>query len=417
MNSKERILTTLNHEEPDRVPIHTSLIDSASVLQGYGVDTESGTGLAQGRSVETLKKISKYPLWRKLAKTTINSRSTAEKTTKASVDLYKKIGIDLMVMPVCLFPIGKSAGFGVTKFGVNTPYYSNYSDEYGRIFHLYHNEDSELALVNYIGGMFDSETGDLDEVMAKYDKWAPLDASIKSRFYMYEEATEHSEQVDGAYVIPGLGAFLEVVWQTFGFETYVKLLFEHPDFIERVTQERADFTREILEIMVEKYNIEAAWVWDDQAYKTGPFLRPQQYKKLVYPRMKGLVSFCHKNGVKVMLHTCGNINRILDDIIDTGIDGLNPLEPAASMDAFQFKKDHGDKVTIIGNVDTIHLLAKGTPQEVADYTKKLIKHCAPGGGLIVASGHSINPAVPFENYRAMVDTVHEYGVYPLKIAD
>ncbi len=412
MNAKERVLTTLNQEEPDRVPIHTSVIDSKDVLKGYNVSEEEAGRISQGSSVEALRKASKLPGWRKLVKKFVNSQATAEKNGKAVVELYKKIGIDLLVIPVCLYPIGKSAGFGVNKPGLNVPNYSNYSDEYGRIFHLYNDEKSGLSLVNYIGGMFDSETGDLEEIMAKYDKWAKLDPNIKSRFFTYEEAVKVSEQKD-VYVVPGLGAFLEVVWQTFGFENYVKLLFEHPDFIDRVTKDREEFTRELLEILVEKYNIEAAWVWDDQAYGTGPFLSPRQFKRLIYPRLKNLVSYCHQNGVKVMLHTCGNINKILSEIIDTGIDGLNPLQPTANMNPFQIKRDYGDKVTIIGNVDTIHLLAKGTPEEVEEYTKKLIIHCAPGGGLIVASGHSINPAVSYDNYRAMIDTVYKCGNYPI----
>ncbi|MFX1251624.1 MAG: uroporphyrinogen decarboxylase family protein [Promethearchaeota archaeon] len=415
MNAKERVLTSLDHEEPDRVPIYTSLIDSSDVLQGYGFD--DSVRLTQGSAVEQLKSASKLPGWRKIVKSTVNRRSTLETGAKKSVELFKKIGTDLVTLPIMAFPIGKSAGFGISKPGINTPDYSNYADEFGRIFHLYYDKESGLGLVNYVGGMFDSTTGDLEEIISKYDKWAPLDPTIKTRYFHYEAGVKHSKEIDGPYVIPGLGGLMEVAWQAFGFENYSRLLFEYPDFIERLTNDREEFSKGLLEILIDKYNIEVAFVWDDLGYKTGTFISPRLYKKLVYPRMKNLVDYCHKNGVKLIHHTCGNINGILSEVINTGIDGLNPLEPAASMDPFQIKRDYRDKITIVGNVDTIHLLAKGTPEEVKAYVKKLIKCCAPGGGLIVASGHSINPAVPFENYKAMIDAVYKYGTYPIEIDD
>ncbi|MHA1785929.1 MAG: uroporphyrinogen decarboxylase family protein, partial [Candidatus Helarchaeota archaeon] len=70
---------------------------------------------------------------------------------------------------------------------------------------------------------------------------------------------------------------------------------------------------------------------------------------------------------------------------------------------------------LIGNVDTIDLLAKGTPQQIENYVKKEIKVIGPGGGLIIASSHSINPAITFENYRTMIETAKKYGKYPIKI--
>ena len=412
MNSMERVLTTLNHEEPDQVPIYTSQIDSVDVLQGYTnkrVDlSNAGYGI--------LRILQFFPFWGRTAKYFFQRRFINKIGLKPLVKLYEQIGLDLLTIPATMLPIGKSGGFNLTKPGLTTPNWTNMVCEYGRISSFYQDKESELTLMNYVGGIHDSEADDLEEIMAHYENWAPLDPNNKSRYYAYEGATKIAGN-QGPYVIPGVGGFFEVTWESFGFENYSKLLFQHPDFIEEVTKNNHEFSLGVTERLIEKHQIEAIIVWDDLGYKTGTFISPRQYMKLIYPKMKSYVNFCHKHGVKVLLHSCGNLNKILDKIIDTGIDGLNPIEPSASMDIFQINQDHGDRITLIGNVDIIHLLAKGTPQDVENYVKKLIEHCAPGGGLIIASGHSINPQVPFENYDSMIQATRKYGKYPINITN
>ncbi|NVM02934.1 MAG: hypothetical protein HWN67_11390 [Candidatus Helarchaeota archaeon] len=390
MNSKERVLATINHEEPDRVPIFLSTIDSRDVLAGY----LKAKGVKPGKEgrIKVRRIIPGSSGWLKF---------------------LREIGIDLHCAPVCLFPIGKGTGFGVKKPGLKTPPETTWADEYGRVFNYYKAEDSDLRLMNYVGGMFDSETGDLEEIMDRYEKWDPLNADIKERYSFYKTALKIVKD-KGPYILPGIGGFFEVTWESFGFENYSKLLFEHPDFIEQVTKNNEEFSRRLTEILIDKFNIEMLWVWDDLGYKTGPFINPRQYNKLIYPRMKSLVKFCHKNGVKVALHSCGNLNKILDKVIDTGIDALNPIEPSAHMDIFQIKKDYKN-LTLIGNLDTTDLLTRGTPEQVEAQVKKLIKFCAPGGGYIVGSGHSINPSITYENYNAMIQATLKYGEYPIKI--
>ena len=371
MNSKERVLTTLNHEEPDRVPIFTLGIDSRDVIRGYKKQ------MADKRPKKGKKR-------KKIAELSILD-------VKKVVKLYQHIGIDLIAMPVCLFPFGESAGFGVTKPGLKTPPETNMVDEYGRVFHFYKAPDSDLSLLNYVGGIFDSETGNLEEIIDKYEKWAPLDVNIKERYSMYKSSLRYSKD-KGPYIIPSLAGFLEVTWESFGFENYAKLLYEHPDFIEQVTKNNEDFSRALTEILIEKYNIELLLVYDDLGYKTGPFISPRQFNKLIFPKMKSLVKLCHKSGVKVILHSCGNLNQILDKIIETGIDGLNPIEPSASMDIFKIKKDYGKKLSLIGNVDTTDLLSRGSPEQV-----RMGRDPEPGATGSQKRSHS--PAATYSKYQ------------------
>ena len=320
--------------------------------------------------------------------------------------MVKKIGTDLFAIPVVGLPIGKSA-----KLGVRLPKgllkqkiasHKNMLDEFGALHTFKQLGENEPETFQYIGGYFFSPTGNLEEVMAKYDKWSPPDANHPLRFRPLERGIQASG-VEGPYIIPGLQGYFEHSWQPFGFETYSRLLFDHPDFIKRVINDCEDFLNEIIEIFLDK-GLELLMYWDDHGFKTGPIISPRHFKQLIYPKIKNLVKKCHKGGMKVIHHSCGNVNKLIPLMLDAGIDALNPLEPSASMDIFQVHHNHGNKLSLIGNVDTIELLAKGTPQQIEDYVKKEIKIVGPGGGLIIASSHSINPAISSETYRTMIES-------------
>jgi len=387
MNSKERVLTAINHEEPDRVPIYELSIESMRVIEGYG-----------GENIITLFDVD----------------------IENCVNVLKTIGTDLFGVPVAGLPIGKSArlGFRLPKglMSKKIPSYKNMLDEFGALHTLKRLGPNEPETFQYIGGNFFSPTGDLDEIMAKYDKWTHPESEHPLRFSPYERGVKTSGD-DGPYIIPSFQGFFEHSWQPFGFETFSRLLFEQPDFIKRVLDDVEDFLNQIIEIMVNKYSVGLIMYYDDHGFKSGPIISPRHFKQLIFPKIKKLVKKCHDNGAKVILHSCGNVNKLLPQIIDAKFDALNPLEPSASMDIFQIHKDHGDKLALIGNVDTIDLLAKGTPKQVEEYVKKEIKIIGPGGGLIIASSHSINPGISFENYKTMIDTTKKYGKYPIKIED
>lgn len=114
-----------------------------------------------------------------------------------------------------------------------------------------------------------------------------------------------------------------------------------------------------------------------------------------------------------MKHTDGNLWPIMDDIVDTGLDALDPLEPMAGMDIGKVKERYGDRIALAGNVDCGELLSRGTTEDVVEAVKETIAKASPGGGHILASSNSIHPAVKPENYRAMVEAAKEFGQYPL----
>ena len=152
---------------------------------------------------------------------------------------------------------------------------------------------------------------------------------------------------------------------------------------------------------------------DDYANQHGTVMSPQHFRQFVLPYLKRSIDAAHDEGVPFIKHTDGNIWAILDDLVQAGIDALDPIEPAAGMDIGEVKAKYGDRIAVIGNVDCSFVLTRGTVEEVEEAVKETIAKASPGGGHILASSNSIHPAVKPENYKAMVEAARKYGRYPI----
>jgi uroporphyrinogen decarboxylase len=152
---------------------------------------------------------------------------------------------------------------------------------------------------------------------------------------------------------------------------------------------------------------------DDYADKNSPLMSPRHFKEFILPGLKRCVDAAHAAGAYVIKHTDGNIMPIIDMIIDTGIDGLNPIEPAAGMDLGLLKQRYGHRVALIGNIDCGYLLSQAPEDEVRKVTRETIRTAAPGGGYCLSSSNSIHSSVKPENFMAMIETWRECRDYPI----
>lgn len=150
---------------------------------------------------------------------------------------------------------------------------------------------------------------------------------------------------------------------------------------------------------------------DDYAYNSGPMMSPAMFKSFIQPRLARVVSAIHEEGASCIKHSDGNLWPILDMIIDTGVDAINPMEPVAGMDIADIKKRYGQRVCLIGNIDCGELLSHGTEEDVVRAVRQTIQQAAPGGGYIMSSSNTIHSSVKPENYLAMIETTHKYGSY------
>ncbi len=150
---------------------------------------------------------------------------------------------------------------------------------------------------------------------------------------------------------------------------------------------------------------------DDLGMDNGPLMSPSTYRAIFKPRQTALNAYVHeRSSMKTFLHSCGSLYDLLPDIIETGVDILNPVQISArDMEPTKLKAEFGDAITFWGGgADTRKVLPKGTPAEVKDHVRRNIEAFAPGGGFVFATAHNMLPDVPPANIEAMYEAVDEY---------
>ncbi len=153
---------------------------------------------------------------------------------------------------------------------------------------------------------------------------------------------------------------------------------------------------------------------DDLGMQTGPQISPKMYRELFKPRHAAMWKRAKELAdVKVMLHCCGGVRELLDDLIDAGLDAINPVQISCKgMDPEGLKRDFGRRITFWGGgCDTHQTLAFGTPAQIKEHVRQLIQILAPGGGFVFQQVHNILADVPPENIVAMFEAAYEFGAY------
>ena len=151
---------------------------------------------------------------------------------------------------------------------------------------------------------------------------------------------------------------------------------------------------------------------DDLGMDSGPFMPPELYRTLFKPRHRQLCEYVHSHsGMKTFLHSCGSIYELLPDLIEAGYDVINPVQTnCRDMEPRRLKDEFGADITFWGGgCDTRHVLNRATPQEVKDHVRERLEILSPGGGFVFNPVHNILPEVPPENVVAMFDAVAEFG--------
>lgn len=217
----------------------------------------------------------------------------------------------------------------------------------------------------------------------------------------------------GARVIACVGYIFATVNRLMGFQNFCEKLVEEPDLVARVFDRVGQFQLKVFETVVDIDCVGATVHNDDMAYANGTMISPAQLRKYLWPWYKEMCRISKDKGKPIVYHSDGNVSRVLDDIVETGFNGLNPLEPKV-MDVVQVKKQYGDRLALIGNIDLVYTLTRGTPEEVENEVRQRIRELAPGGGYCVASANSITEYVPLANYNAMREATFKWGKYPIQ---
>jgi len=215
-------------------------------------------------------------------------------------------------------------------------------------------------------------------------------------------------------VIVAVGKVFNLGWWLMGFETYAYALADQPAFIAQLHAKIAEIQARTVERALEYKCVGAIWHADDMAYRTGLMVSPELLRQHIFPVYKKLNRLCGQRDVIAIFHSDGDMSRMVEDIIETGFDAFNPIEPVA-MDIRALKQQVEGRLSLIGNVDLSYTLTRGTPEEVDTEVRDLIRDLAPGGGYALASANSIPEYVPWENFCAMHSAWQEYGRYPIRL--
>jgi uroporphyrinogen decarboxylase len=209
-------------------------------------------------------------------------------------------------------------------------------------------------------------------------------------------------------------AFLRDGWSEVrdlrGYANSLMDFMDNPALIKGILDKAVEYYSELGKIAA-SLGAEIAFSGDDIAGKNGLLMSPSQFKEFIFPAMKRLYKNWHDCGLYVIKHSDGDLNQIMDLLVETGIDCLHPIDPIANMDLGKVKAEYGSKICIMGNVNCAGNLVHGTQEDVIREVKECIKKAASGGGYILSSSNSIPKSVKPENYVAMVKAVKEFGKY------
>ncbi len=194
-------------------------------------------------------------------------------------------------------------------------------------------------------------------------------------------------------------------------QAYIDLI-ANPDIVHYCLDKLFDFCYENTKLIYEQIpdKIMLSYVAEDFGSQTGLLYSPEQIKEFFLPRMKRMMDLAHRNGVYVFFHSDGSIRKIIPDLIDAGIDILNPIQwRCQDMDRKELKREFGNKVVFHGGMDNQQTLPFGSEEEVRREVRDNIRILGKGGGYILAPCHNIQPITPIKNILAMYDEGYKFG--------
>ena len=378
MNSRERLISALNHREPDRVPID---------LGGTPTSTISI------KALENLKNHLGF-------KGETRPLSSIFLTAYPDDEIIKHFGVDVRL--ITANPPG--------DFELRTSPQGKVVDEWGVVYQKH--EEAQTHFVVEHAAPFRQVTQ--KEEIERYPWPNPADPS---RYHgLKEVAKKYREAGFGVIVNTPLMVMTQTEWMR-GLEQFMMDTVLNPSLLEYMMDRILEIQMEMSRLLLREVGAYADVVLmgDDLSHQGGLTYSPDMYRKLFKPRHKKKVGFLKKHAgkAKILYHCCGGVEPLLRDLIELGIDAINPVQVSAKGmgDTKTLKSLYGRELTFWGGIDTQRVLPFGTPVEVKEEVRRRIEDLAPGGGLVLAAVHNLRPEVKPENICALFEAAAEYGKY------
>ncbi len=382
MTPRERVLTTLNHREPDRVPIDIGGGGSTSIV------------------VEAYEKLKKS-----LGILTERTEILSETFRVARLDeaVLQRLGSDIRPLRARgasgWTPPPSPPGTSVDIWGITwkKAYYAE---------NCYY---WELAGSPPLG---EAIISDLDRYPWPDPEDPGLTQGLAEEARALYEGTPYAVAAD-----PGYKSFWELAVRLRGFEQLLMDVALDPNFVSALMSKLLEIhlvaTGRFLDV-AGPY-IQIVRVGDDLATQNGLLISLDSYRKLVKPAHRKYFDLIRaKTEAKIYYHSCGNATDLIDDLAEIGVDILNPVQVSAMGDTVALKARFGNKVSFCGAIDTQQVLPYGSVKEVETEVRKRIRDLGRGGGFVLSAVHNIQPDVPPENILAMADAARKFGEYPLE---
>jgi uroporphyrinogen decarboxylase len=383
MNSRERILATINHQEPDHVP--------------FDLAGSTWTGIADGayrKLRSSLGKEQEEPIW----------ADVVQQIVIPSDEILEYLEVDTRG----LFPL-TSHNWDVFKKLTDKGDNWEYFDEWGFTHHFPKANGLWFSLVRHPMENIIPDAGEINTY-----NWPA--ASDKKRIAGLRERAIRFKEQGKIVMLKGLCAGIFEMHQRFrGMTNALVDPFLYPEFSDLLVGKIADLKIEFWEMALTGLGdvVDVIAEADDYGTQESQLIDPEHFRQYYKPHISRLIKTLKQNAPdsKIMFHSCGNVRPVIPDFIEMGIDILNPVHiNATGMEPYQLKKDFGKDIVFWGGgVDTQQILASGTVEEVTGDVKKNIEALAPGGGFVFATVHNIQSEVPPQNIIAMCEALKQFG--------
>lgn len=380
MTGRERILMTISHKEPDRIPIDLAATHATTI------------------HIKAYKALLDYLGY---TDRKIETAGVLGQLAEVDEDILEKFGIDTRGLWARLIFSGgpEKSESGITK-----------TDEWGIKWFM--PDDS-----GYFYDMISHPLKDSSMEEIKKYKWPVGDDP--RRFTGLDELVQngvanHYAMVFGTTI--GNGFLQTGNWLESFEDFFCDLALDSPK-VEFIMDKMLGMKMQFWDAILEKWGdkLDIVQEQDDMGTQTGLLISPELYRKMIKPRQKILFDHIKKKAphIKLLFHSCGSIRPIIPDLIEVGVDILNPVQVSATgMEPTQLKKDFGRDITFWGGgIDTQYTLPKGSVEDVKNEVRRHIDEFKPGGGFVFAPVHNIQAEVPPENLIAMWETILKYGKY------
>lgn len=220
--------------------------------------------------------------------------------------------------------------------------------------------------------------------------------------YRFEELGDWCEKNKEHFTIVWIGDLWERAAFMRGMESLLQDLILDPEFVEMLLSQLTDYLLKTMNILFERFDFDAIALSDDYGTQQSLLISPEDWRRFIKPRLAEIYTFAKKHNRMIFHHSCGNIDSIIGDMIDIGLDILHPIQPEA-MDIFKLKREFGAALSFCGGIGTQDLLPRGTVEKVRAEIRRLKEYMGRGGGYILEPGITVQADVSLDNLIAMIE--------------